>query len=370
MGIEFYDLNAVNEPFEEKFSLNLKKVMDVSSYIRGQHCAEFEAKFSKYCNTKHCVGVGNGLDALRLSLNALNIKAGDEVIVPAFTFIATWIAVSQTGATPVAVDVETKTANIDPSKIESAITSQTRAVIAVHLYGRPADMAAIRSICRKHGLYLIEDAAQAHGAEFLRKKVGSLSDIAAFSFYPTKNLGGLGDGGCVTTDSNELASKIRTLSNYGSSARYRNDAIGVNSRLDEIQAAFLLSKLDSLDEQNQLRQKIAGLYSTKLPKNKFFTLPLDNVQGCVWHLYTIRSMYRTELARYLKSQSIDTLIHYPIPPHLQPCYEGLGYRPGDFPEAEQWANTTLSLPLYPNMPIKAIQRVIEACQIFYRNLEQ
>jgi dTDP-4-amino-4,6-dideoxygalactose transaminase len=370
MEIEFYDLNAVNEPFKEKFNLSLKRVMGTSSYIRGQHCAEFEAKFARYCNTKHCVGVGNGLDALRLSLNALNIKAGDEVIVPAFTFIATWIAVSQTGATPVAVDVETKTANIDPSKIESAITSRTRAIIAVHLYGRPADMAAIKSICKKYGLYLIEDAAQAHGADFQHKKVGSLSDIAAFSFYPTKNLGALGDGGCITTDSAELASKIRILSNYGSSARYKNDAIGVNSRLDEIQAAFLLSKLGSLDEQNQMRHKIAGLYSSKLPKNKLFTLPFENIQGCVWHLYPIRTVYRTELARHLKSQSIDTLIHYPIPPHLQACYERLGYKQGDFPEAERWANTTLSLPLYPNMPIKAIQQVIEACQIFYHNLKQ
>jgi dTDP-4-amino-4,6-dideoxygalactose transaminase len=368
MEVKFYDLNAVNEPFEEKFNLSLKKVMGYSSYIQGQHCAEFEAKFSKYCNAKHCVGVGNGLDALRLSLNALNIKAGDEVIVPAFTFIATWIAVSQTGGTPVAVDVETNTANIDPSKIESAITSRTRAIIAVHLYGRPADLAAIKSICSKHGLYLIEDAAQAHGAEFQRKKVGSLSDIAAFSFYPTKNLGALGDGGCITTDSAELASKIRVLSNYGSSARYKNDVIGANSRLDEIQAAFLLSKICSLDKQNQMRQKIAELYSAKLPKNRFLIPPLENVQGCVWHLYPIRSTYRTELARHLKSQSIGTLIHYPIPPHLQACYKGLGYKPGNFPEAERWANTTLSLPLYPNMPIEAIEQVIEACRFFYRNL--
>jgi dTDP-4-amino-4,6-dideoxygalactose transaminase len=368
MTVEFYDLNAVNKPFEKKFNMSFKAVMTSSSYIRGQYCAEFEAKFSKYCNTKHCVGVGNGLDALRLSIDALNIKAGDEVIVPAFTFVATWVAVSQSGATPVPVDVETKTANIDPAKIENAITSKTRAIIAVHLYGMPADMAAIKSICSKHNLYLIEDAAQAHGAEFQNKKVGSLSDIAAFSFYPTKNLGALGDGGCVTTDSAELASKIRTLSNYGSSARYKNDIIGVNSRLDEIQAAFLTAKLGGLDDQNLMRQNIAKLYFAELPRNKSILQPPGDVQGCVWHLYPIRSEYRTELIHHLKSQSIDTLIHYPIPPHLQACYKDLGYKSGDFPEAERWANTTLSLPLYPNMPNEAVKKIVKACQIFHDKL--
>jgi dTDP-4-amino-4,6-dideoxygalactose transaminase len=305
--------------------------------------------------------VGNGLDALHLILRAYGIGLGDEVIVPSNTFIATWLAVSHAGAVPVPVEPNEKTFNLDPALIEAAITENTKAIIAVHLYGQPADMDAIIYISRKYGLKVIEDAAQAHGAFYKGRRVGSLSDAAAFSFYPGKNLGAIGDGGAVVTNDEEVAEKIRILSNYGSQIKYENKVKGFNSRLDELQAALLRVKLKKLDEWNVSRKRIAEHYLDNIePKN--LVLPyIPAWADPAWHLFVVRSSRREQLQQCFERHNIRSMIHYPIPPHVQGAYKDLNIRPGSLPISEKMHEQVLSLPLFPGMTQEEVNQVILAC---------
>src|SRR5882762_609929 len=320
MNVPFLDLKAEYAELKSDLDAAIQRVLASGWYILGAELEAFEKAFAAYCAVSHCVGVGNGLDALHLILRALEIGFGDEVIVPANTYIATWLAVSYSGATPVPVEPEERTYNIDPSRIEEAITSKTKAIIAVHLYGQPADMDAINEIAARHGLKVIEDAAQAHGARYKGRRAGSLADAAGFSFYPSKNLGALGDGGAVTTDDDALADRVRVLRNYGSRQKYRNETKGYNSRLDELQAALLREKLRLLDQWNERRRSIARRYLEGLAG---LPLVLPHVPpGCepIWHVFVVRSARREWLASTLEAAGIGTLVHYPIPPHLQPAY--------------------------------------------------
>ena len=337
------------------------RVMERSHFILGPEVAAFEEEFAAYCGAKYCVGCSNGLDALQLILRAAGIGPGDEVIVPAHTFVATWMAVSAVGATPIGADCEIDTCNISPKAVESAITPRTRAIIAVHLYGRPADMRALRRIADQNHLLLIEDAAQAHGAHIDGKLTGTLGDAAAFSFYPTKNLGALGDGGAVVTNNEEIAAKVRRIGNYGSSIKYLHDSHGMNARLDEMQAAILRVKLPHLNRWNEERRAIAQQYSLILPKNGELRLPQpDEAAGPVsaWHLFVIRTSARDALQETLSKEGIQTLIHYPTPPHLQPVYAGTTR--GAFPVAESICRHALSLPLYPGLSPVAIAAIVDA----------
>lgn len=361
MNIPFLDLKAINLECAVELEEAFRRVMDSGWYILGKEVESFEADFAAYCNTKHAIGVANGLDAIFLILKGYSIGAGDEVIVPSNTYIATWLAASHCGATPVPVEPEVSTYNIDPAKIEAAITPRTKAIIAVHLYGQPADMDAINEIATRHNLRVIEDAAQAHGALYKNRKVGTLGHAAAFSFYPGKNLGALGDGGAVTTDDNELAEAIRMYRNYGSRKKYHNEVSGFNSRLDELQAAFLRVKLKGLDKGNTHRAKIAEAYSTKLKDRTDIVLPtVPSWADPVWHLYVIRSKERDALAQHLSAQGVNTVIHYPVPPHLQPAYAGLGYQEGTLPIAELIHREVLSLPMGPTMTLSEVDAVCDA----------
>jgi len=345
--LPFLDLDASNS--ECRFDLDnvYKQVMDSGWFIRGEECDSFEKAFADYCQVQYCVGVGNGLDAITLILRAMDIGSNDEVIVPANTFIATWLAVSQCRAIPVPVEAEERSFNIDPAKIEQKITSRTKAIIVVHLYGRPADMTVINKIAKDHQLKVIEDGAQAHGASYFGKQVGTLADAAAFSFYPGKNLGALGDGGAVITNDAELADKVRCIGNYGSKSKYHHDLAGVNSRLDELQAAFLTIKLKHLDKWNKQRRELAEYYCDELADVESITLP-DRQQGfdSVWHLFVIRSPSRTALQQLLLSHGIVSQIHYPIPPHLSGAYRK-SWQVGAFPLTEILATEVLSLPMFP-----------------------
>lgn len=349
MNIPFLDLKAPYLELREELDAAYTRVMNSGWYILGDEVAAFEREFAEYCGVRHCIGVGNGLDALHLILRAMEIGVGDEVIVPSNTYIATWLAVSQTGAVPVPVEPDGRTWNIDPDRIEAAITSRTRAILAVHLYGQAAEMTRIKAIARRHNLRLIEDAAQAHGALCHGKKVGGLGDAAGFSFYPGKNLGALGDGGAVTTNDDGLAERIRILRNYGSRQKYVNEVKGVNSRLDELQAALLRVKLLRLDEWNQRRQRAASRLLEGLADSGL-GLPYL-AEGCtsVWHLFVVRCPDRDGLQAQLGGEGIGTLIHYPVPPHLQDAYSELGYSLGSFPQAEQLADEVLSLPMGPHI---------------------
>jgi len=324
-----------------------ENVMKSGRYILGEEVSNFESEFAKYCNVKHCVGVANGLEALFLVLKSWEIKTGDEVIVPAHTYIATWLAISQTGAIPIPLEPNNQTFNIDANKIEESITEKTKAILPVHLYGQPADMDKISKIGKDHGLKVLEDAAQGHGALYKGKKTGGLGDAAGFSFYPAKNLGAFGDGGAVTTNDSELADKIKLMRNYGSKKKYFNEVIGFNSRLDELLASFLKIKLRHLDKWNKSREKIASWYLKKLPQS-FPDLILPEVpewaQPC-WHLFVVRSKSRNKLKEILSTKGVSTLIHYPIPPHLQIAYQSLGFPKGSFPITEKLADEVLSLPM-------------------------
>ena len=305
------------------------------------------------------MGVGNGLDALTLALRAMGVAAGDEVIVPGMTFVATWLAVTAAGARPVPVDVDPATATLDLALLEAAITPRTRAIVPVHLYGRVAEMPGIMAIARRHGLLVLEDAAQAHGARYGDRRAGSLGDAAAWSFYPAKNMGALGDAGAVTSDDAGLLERIRLLRNYGSRQRYRHEVIGVNSRLDEIQAAVLRAKLPHLDEWNARRSRIAATYLQELPRTGELRLPpLDS--GHVWHLFTVRHPRRDELAERLRARGIETHIHYPTPPHLQPGYEPLGIPVGSLPASEAIGREVLSIPMGPHLTEDQVQAVVAA----------
>ncbi|HCE66824.1 MAG: erythromycin biosynthesis sensory transduction protein eryC1 [Geobacteraceae bacterium GWC2_55_20] len=360
MKIPFLDLQAAYLELAPELDEAYHRVMQSGWFILGGEVDAFEREFADYCDAKQCIGVGNGLEALHLILRAMDIGPGDEVIVPSNTYIATWLAVSYAGATPVAVEPDRRTFNLDSARIEAAITPRTRAIIAVHLYGQPADMDPIIEIARRHNLRVIEDAAQAHGARYKGRRAGSLGDAAGFSFYPGKNLGALGDGGAVTTDDENLAERIRVLRNYGSSIKYHNELKGYNSRLDELQAAFLRVKLRQLDAWNARRSAIADCYCDTL-RNSGLTLPfVPEWADPVWHLYVVGSRLRDLLQQQLAGQGIGTMIHYPIPPHLQPAYADLKMRPGDFPVAEKMAEQVISLPIGPQLS-SADQELIANC---------
>ena len=349
--IPFFDLKKINQKYKKELTAAFKQVLDSGWYIIGQNVNGFEKKFAAYCGTKYCLGVGNGYDAISLIIKAFDFEAGSEIIVPANTYIATVLAVNNNGLTPILVEPDIKSYNIDSSKIEEKITHRTKAIIAVHLYGRSCDMDAINSIARKHNLRVIEDCAQAHGASYKSKRVGSLSDVGAFSFYPGKNLGALGDAGAITCNSSWLYKKIEALRNYGSREKYKNIFKGVNSRLDELQAAFLLVKLKYIEHEIRARKKIADFYHDNIRNNKIF-LPAksDHKFSDVWHLYVVRTENRDRLQEYLKNNGVQTLIHYPIPIHKQEAYTELKYI--KLPITEKIHREVLSLPISSALSMK------------------
>jgi dTDP-4-amino-4,6-dideoxygalactose transaminase len=334
-------------------------------FILGPELEAFEAEFAELCEAKYCLGVANGLDALHLILRALEIGSGDEVIVPSNTFIATWLAVSYAGATPIPVEPDKRTGNLDPSLIEAAITPRTKAIIPVHLYGQPADMDRINEIAAPYGIKVIEDAAQAHGARCEGRRAGTLGHAAGFSFYPGKNLGAMGDAGAVVTNDSAVADRVRVLRNYGSRVKYDHELRGFNSRLDEFQAAVLRVKLRKLDEWNERRRRAALHYSQSLEGVPDLSLPFEpKFAEPVWHLFVVRHPQRDALQRHLAAHGVGTIIHYPKQPHLQKAYEGMGYTSGQFPLAEAAANEVLSLPMGPHLSQAELEHVVESVWSF------
>ncbi|HEY8639286.1 MAG TPA: DegT/DnrJ/EryC1/StrS family aminotransferase [Solirubrobacterales bacterium] len=359
--IKFIDLRAAHEEIGAELNAAVSRVVDSGWYLLGPELESFESEFAEYCGTRHCVGVASGLSALELALQAAGIGPGDEVIVPAYTWVATWIAVTKTGARPVPVDVEEHTYNIDPRQIPAAITSSTAAIVPVHLRGQPADMDAISEIAEAHRLAVIEDAAQAHGARHRGRRAGSLATAAAFSFYPTKNLGALGDGGAVTTDDDEIADRVRLLRNYGTRDRYSIETAGVNSRLAEIQAAVLRVKLPRLDDWNAARARLAEIYRLAFADHDSLSVPeVPDWADPVWHLFVVGHPDRNACRAALEEQGIETLVHYPVPPHLSGAYGDFGMGRGSFPVTECLADATLSLPIYPQLAPKACAEVAAA----------
>lgn len=359
-SISFLDLGKLHSSIRPQLDIAYHRVMDSGNFIMGPELDAFEAEFAHYCDVKHCIGVGNGLEALYLLLRAYGIGSGDEVIVPSNTFIATWLAVSECGATPIAVEPDPVTHNINPALIDAAINTRTRAIMPVHLYGQTADMDPINELAAKHSLIVIEDAAQAQGARYKGRRAGSLGHAAGTSFYPGKNLGALGDGGAVLTNDAWIAEKVRQLRNYGSMVKYQHDLAGYNSRLDEMQAAFLRVKLTVLDQWNERRREIAAQYSRLLGGSDLGLPTVPAYAEPVWHLYVIRTKRRNILRAHLERQGISTVIHYPTPPHKQKCYRYLSQC--DFSIAETLANEVLSLPMSPMMTEEDIRYV--AAQIY------
>jgi dTDP-3-amino-3,4,6-trideoxy-alpha-D-glucose transaminase len=363
--IPFLDVGAGCKELRAELDDAYRRVIDEGWFILGREVEAFEAEFAAYCGVAHCVTVGNGLDALRLALSAYEIGPDDEVIVPSNTFIATWLAVTYAGATPVAVEPDPATHTLDPARIEAAISRHTRAIMPVHLYGQPADMDSIAMIARRHGLRVIEDAAQAHGATFRGRRAGALADCGCFSFYPGKNLGAFGDGGAVTTDDDDLADRLRVLRNYGARQKYHHEMAGVNSRLDEMQAAFLRVKLPRLDEWNSRRAGVAERY-----RSAFAAIPGVTLQRVpdetehAWHLFVVRHARRDDLQRHLAAAGIATMVHYPIPPHRSPAYAENAWRGGPFPRADRLAAEVLSLPIGPHLSDAAVDRVCEVVTQF------
>jgi len=360
MKIPFVDLTIMHNEIRDDLDNAYKRVLDKSVYIQGEECKKFEEEYALYTNSKYCIGVGNGLDAIYLILKALDIKEGDEVIIPSNTYIATALAVTYTGATPIFVEPTIDTFNIDVTKIEEKITSKTKAIIPVHLQGRPANLDEIIKIAKKYNLYVVDDAAQAHGVSYKGRKIGGLTDATAWSFYPGKNLGALGDAGCITTNNKELADKIRAIGNYGSDYKYHHVYKGTNSRLDELQASFLRVKLPRLDKWNDYRRKVANRYLTeiinpliKLPK------PTDSIYDHIYHVFVVKCDSRDKLEKYLNDNGIQTLIHYPVPMHLQEAYKDINIHKGDLPIAEEISNTVLSIPMYYGISKEQIDYVIK-----------
>ncbi len=359
--VKFLDIGKTYRSQKAEFDAAYQRVMESGWYVMGAEVNAFEQEFAQYCSAKHCVGVGNGLDALHLILRALDIGDGDEVIVPAHTFIATWLAVTLSGAKPVPVLPEADRFNIDPDRIETAITERTRAIIAVHLYGHPANMDPIMSIARKHGLKVIEDAAQAHGALYKGRRSGTIGHAAGFSFYPGKNLGAFGDGGAIVTNDGALAEHIRALRNYGSHVRYHHDFVGLNSRLDSLQAAFLRVKLKHLDELNAVRRALAAEYLQALSEVDDLKLPIVcNWAEPVWHLFVVQHRARDGLKAHLEANNINTLIHYPVPPHLSEAYASRIHDADILSPVEKLTDTILSLPIDPFMTNDDLQKVIDS----------
>ncbi|MEH6538126.1 MAG: DegT/DnrJ/EryC1/StrS family aminotransferase [Psychroserpens sp.] len=366
--IKFLDLNKINARFEDEFSSQFKTFLNSGYYIKGAEVERFEQNFAKYCGTKHCIGVANGLDALFLIFKAYielgKLKPGDEVLVPANTYIATMLSIINSGLKPVFVEPNEDTFNISPSEIEKHLTSKTKAILVVHLYGQLADMLAINTIAKKHNLLVIEDAAQAHGATLSseEKKAGNLSDAAGFSFYPTKNLGALGDAGAVTTNDDELAACIKILHNYGSSKKYSNEKIGINSRLDELQAVFLNIKLNVLDSDNAIRKGIAKRYLSEIDNPKIKLPFYDFTDNHVFHVFVIRVADRAHFISYLEKNGIGYLIHYPVAPHHQKAL--LPYKSLYLPITEAIHDTVVSIPLSPVMTNDEIETIINALNLY------
>jgi dTDP-4-amino-4,6-dideoxygalactose transaminase len=371
MIVPFNDFTSSYNELKAELDESYARFMRSARYVLGNEVEAFEREYSAYCGVKHCIGVGNGLDAMHLVLRAWEIGPGDEVIVPSNTYIATWLAVSYAGATPVPVEPDPITYNLNPELVERAISQRTKAILPVHLYGQTADMDPILQIAERRGLMVLEDAAQAQGARYKSRRAGSLGHAAGHSFYPTKNLGAFGDAGAVTTDNSQLADKVRMLRNYGSKQRYFNETKGINSRLDELQAAFLRIKLRYLDCWNERRQQIANLYLSNLRKiNPELVLPhVPKWATPAWHLFVVRHPKRDELQRHLTSEGIGTLIHYPVPPHLSGAYNHSSnpLRESchlDFPLAEEIANTVLSLPIGPHVTREQVDAVLSAIRAF------
>lgn len=348
--MKFIDFGEIQSQIQEEIYAAFSRVYNSQWYIQGQELAEFESEYAKLSQTLYSVGVSNGLDALVLALRALNIRPGDEVIVPSNTYIATVLAISQTGATPVFVEPRMETYNIDPELIPRSITKRTKAIMPVHLYGQACEMDEIMKIAQEHELYVIEDNAQAHLSSYNGKLTGSFGDVNGTSFYPGKNLGALGDAGAITTNNESLAQKIRMLRNYGSSEKYYNEELGYNNRLDELQAAFLRVKLNYIQEWTIQRKEIAKWYYEALQDKQDLVLPyVQKYADHVYHLYVIRTSKREKIQKELADRGVQTMIHYPVPPHLQKAYKHLGYFKGDFPIAEEIAKTCLSLPIWPGI---------------------
>lgn len=358
MNIPFVDFSEQYQTVKDEVEIGLKSIFEKGNFILGEEEKVFEEQFARFCGTKHAIGVNSGTDALYLALSALDVSAGDEVILPTFTFIATALAVSYTGATPVFVDIEEDTYNLDPSLLESLITPKTKAILPVHLYGQPANMDEITAVAKSNGLAVVEDAAQAHGALYKERRVGSLGDAACFSFYPTKSLGAFGDGGMVVTDDDAVFKKIMMLRDYGRTDRYNHKIKGFNSRLDTVQAVILSEKLKHLDEWNSLRRDHARQYEKLLAGVSGIQTPVTkNDRTHVFQTYAVRLKNRDAIEAALKERGVGVLIHYPIPVHLQEAYAELGHKTGDFPVSEAVAGEVLSLPMFPHMTGEQIQTV-------------
>ncbi|QXP83539.1 DegT/DnrJ/EryC1/StrS family aminotransferase [Methylococcus sp. ANG] len=359
IDVPFLDLEKAYKELQAEIESAVLASLRKGWYVLGPEVEAFEKEFGAYCGAAHCIGVASGLDALHLALRAMGVGKGDEVIVPSHTYIATWLAVSLCGATPVPVEPDLDTFNIDPSRIRPAITQNTKAIIPVHMYGQPANLDPILDIARRHQLKVLEDAAQAHGACYKGARIGTHGLAVAWSFYPGKNLGALGDGGAITTNDPGIAKSVRLLRNYGSNSKYLHNTQGHNSRLDEVQAAVLRVKLKYLDEWNTRRSAIADRYSTSLEHSNIRFPVVPNWATPAWHLYVIRSPERNVLQQHLSRAGIGTLIHYPIPPHLQKAYNHLGYKAGDLPVAERIAQEILSLPIGPHLEHHQLHRILE-----------
>jgi dTDP-3-amino-3,4,6-trideoxy-alpha-D-glucose transaminase len=362
--VPFLDVAALHGTIRVELDAAWQTVVAGGRYILGEELAAFEHEFAAYCEADHCVGVGNGLDALTLILRALDIGPGDEVIVPSMTFVATWLAVSGSGATPVPAEPDARGFNLDPRAVEARITARTRAILPVHLYGEPADMTALAVIASRHGLALIEDAAQAHGARHRGRRAGSLGTAAGFSFYPGKNLGALGDGGAVVTSDAALAERVRRLRNYGSSRKYVHEEQGVNSRLDELQAALLRVKLRHLESWNDARRRWAARYRSALSGMDVILPQAGEASEPAWHLFVIRTGARDALQAHLASAGVESVIHYPVPPHLQGAYRACGWAEGSLPGAERLAREVLSLPMGPTLDEAQHEAVVAAVAAF------
>jgi len=358
MKVPFLDLRASYNEIKPELDIEVLSFLDSGQYIGGSRLESFESNYAHFVEADHCVGLANGLDAIEISLKALGIGVGDEVIVPSHTFIATWLAVSNCGAVPVPVEPDLKTYSLDFTKIESAITRKTKAIIPVHLYGQPTDLDPIIELSKSYNLYVIEDAAQAHGASYKAKKIGSHGDVVAWSFYPGKNLGAFGDGGAITTDNLDLAEKIRALANYGSTKKYVHDSIGVNSRLDPMQAVVLDIKLRHLEDWNNRRRKLAKKYLTELKGTGLILPDQFNLLDGAWHLFPVRAIGRDSLVAALKEREIDTIIHYPIPPHKQQAYAS-NFDSRNLSLSEEVASQLLSLPIGPHLEMDKVEFVIE-----------
>lgn len=361
MRVPFLDLKLPYLELKAQIDEAISRVLDSGWYIGGEEVNLFEYEFAQFCDAQFCVGVGNGLDALHLALLALGVGEGDEVIVPSNTYIATWLAVSQCGAKPVAVEPDLTTYNLNPALVEKAITPKTKVILPVHLYGQPADLETLIAIAKKYNLFVLEDAAQAQGAQYRGKRIGAHADLVAWSFYPGKNLGAFGDGGAVTTNNAELAKRVRILGNYGSEEKYINNVKGFNSRLDPIQAAVLRVKLKYLDEWNSRRAAIAKRYDAELVNDQLLLPQTPDWANPAWHLYVIRHTAREQLQQKLAEISIGTMIHYPIPPHLQKAYRDLNLPLGSLPISEKIHQEVLSLPISPHMTSDQISYVIQSC---------